>query len=220
LTEEIGYKMELNEFIQKRDFLYHLTDKENLTYIKEHKKLLSTESIVSLTSLSETEKEEFLSNRRKTHTEIKVGKSKYMIRDQRPISLVNLVKCLTTGFSVKDFFRTLNNRVFFWPTINRLRSHYNRYSNENPIIIKVPSEEIFKINNHAEFCRLNSGATRSNSYLNGAPPQRGKGTFVLAEFFKYPVGKVAEVTFSEECKLPGSIFVGNSPDGPWEKIIL
>jgi hypothetical protein len=212
--------MKIEEFIKKKEFLYHLTDSDNLEKIKAEKKLLSTEAILNLTSFVENERIEFLSQRRKTHEIIEIGEDKYHIRDQRPISLLNLVKCLTTGFSVKDFFRMLNNRVFFWPTLQRLNSHYKRYSSENPIIIRVATEELLKINPHSEFCRLNSGATRSNSHLKGAPPERGNGTFLPAEEFKYTVSKVAEVTFPGSCKLPRSIYIGKSPEGPWEESTL
>jgi hypothetical protein len=212
--------MILEDFIKKKEFLYHLTDKDNLNKIKLRKELLSTEAIVNQSSLGEKEKDEFLTQRRKTHIVVEVGEDKYKIRDQRPISILNLIKCLTTGFSVKDFFRMLNDRVFFWPTVDRLKSHYNRYSSENPIIIKVSTGDLLKINSNAQFCRLNSGATRSNSYLNGAPPQRGVGTFLPAKDFKYSVSKVAEVTFPNYCILPERIYIGNSPDGPWEEVIL
>jgi hypothetical protein len=212
--------MKIEEFIEKREFLYHLTDRENLERVKTHKELLSTESIVNLSSMEDDEKEEFLSQRRKSHATINVGDTSYRIRDQRPISLLNLVKCLTTGFTVKDFFRMLNNRVFFWPTLQRLESHYNRYKDERPIIIRVSTRELLDLNHHAEFCRLNSGATRSNSHLNGAPPERGEGTFSSAEIFNYSVGKVAEVTFPNNCKLPRNISIGNSLDGTWEEVTL
>lgn len=212
--------MKLEEFITKKAFLYHLTDRANFDKIKADKELLSTEAIVNLSSLDDNTKSEFLSQRRKSHETIEIGEHKYHIRDQRPISPLNLVKCLTTGFSVKDFFRMLNNRVFFWPTIKRLNSHYKRYARENPIIIMVSTDELLKINPHSEFCRLNSGATRSNSHLKGAPPERGNGTFLPAEEFKYTVGKVAEVTFPNNCKLPNKIYTGETPDGPWEEVIL
>ena len=220
MIDVIGYNMEISEFIRKKEFLYHLTNRDNFEKIKATKELLSTEAIINLSSFDENERNEFLSQRRKTHEIIEIGEDKYHIRDQRPISILNLVKCLTSGFSVKDFFKMLNCRVFFWPTIQRLNSHYKRYSSESPIIIRVSTEELLRINPHSEFCRLNSGATRSNSHLNGAPPERGNGTFLPADEFKYTVGKVAEVTFPGSCKLPRSIYIGESPDGPWEEVII
>lgn len=212
--------MKLEDFTRKREFLYHLTDRENLDNILSQKAIFSTDTIVSKSALGPEEKEALLSNRRKTHINIDVDGVSHKIRDQRPISIVNLVKCLTTGYTVHDFFKLLNSRVFFWPTTKRLQSHYNRYKQEKPIIIKVSTEDLLTQNAHAEFCRLNSGATRSNSHLNGAPPLRGEGTFSPAVRFPHNVSDVAEVTFPNSCALPSKIFIGESPEGPWEAVKL
>lgn len=212
--------MKIEEFVTKREYLYHLTDNGNLEKIISRKELLSAEAILGLSELDKNHQNAFLSERRKKHEVIKIGADSYHIRDQRPISILNLLKCLTRGFTKEDFFRMLNDRVFFWPTLKRLNSHFKRYSKENPVILRVRTVDILKINPHAEFCRLNSGATRSNSYLKGAPPERGNGTFLPADQFKFTVSNVAEVTFPGKCNLPTNISIGYSPDGPWKDILI
>lgn len=212
--------MEIEKFNARNEFLYHLTDRRNWEIIKDVGLLLSTELIVNQSNLNEEEKNTILRNRRPVHTQIFINGYSYFLRDQRPISAKNLSKCLTNGWTVSDFLYHLNRRVFFWPTISRLLSHYGRYAHENPIIIKVSSSSMLALNEHAEFCRLNSGATRSSSYLNGAPPERGEETFQPASLYNLPVGSVAEVTFPNTCKLPKKIFIGNNPNGPWEEMNL
>jgi hypothetical protein len=212
--------MDKQEFTKKKAYLYHLTDKDNLANILKTKQILSTESIINLTSWDEEQKDNFLSKRRKVHEVINTSTTNFKIRDQKPISLTNLVKCLSKGITTGEFFKLLNMRVFFWPTIKRLESHYKRYAGENPIIIKVETSEIFKINSNPEFCRLNSGATRSNSHLNGAPPERGIDTFLPAERSNLKVSQVAEVTFPAKCSLPSKLYIGKTPAGPWEEINL
>ena len=220
MIDVIGFKMEIEKFLKKCEFLYHLTDPRNFEIIIKDGILLSTERILEQSNLSEEQRLTILRNRRPVHKTIDINGQTYYLRDQRPISVTNLSKCLTPGYDVGDFLQLLNNRVFFWPNLKRLYSHFNRYANENPIIIKVPTLEMLKINSHPEFCRLNSGATRSNSYLNGAPPERGEGTFVSAEQFNYHAGDVAEVTFYGTCRLPKKFFIGNSPSGSWREINL
>jgi hypothetical protein len=207
--------MEIEKFKQNRDFLYHLTDRRNWEIIKKDRILLSANIIVNKSDLSVEQKHSILDNRRSEHTKVSINNLDYFIRDQNPISLTNLKKCLTAGWTVSDFLNLLNGRVFFWPTIKRLNSHYSRYKNENPLIIKVETSSMIEVNNHAEFCRLNSGATRSNSYLNGAPPQRGEGTFLQAHLYQGSIGSVAEVTFQNQCVLPNKVYLGSCPDGPW-----
>jgi hypothetical protein len=212
--------MDIQEFTKKKAYLYHLTDKDNLANILETKEILSTESIVNLTNWDNQQKNKFLSHRRKDHEIINTPTGNYKIRDQKPISLTNLVKCLTKGITTGEFFKLLNMRVFFWPTLKRLESHYNRYASESPIIHKVESSDLFNINSNPEFCRLNSGATRSNSHLKGAPPERGINTFLSAEKYNLRISQVAEVTFPTRCILPSKFYIGKTPSGPWKEINL
>jgi hypothetical protein len=209
--------MDIKKFTILRSHLYHLTDRRNLQYIIDAGGVLySTTELVKKSNLLSRQQKKFVRQRRATHKEIQVDGSTVHIRDQRPISLDNLQKCIPVDWTVGDFIYSLNERVFFWPTINRLSRHFERYSQENPIIIKVETLEMLRINEYSEFCRLNSGATRSSSYHAGGPPPRGRDTFVDANSYPYTCGTVAEVTFRKKCKLPNTIWIGDNPDGPWE----
>jgi hypothetical protein len=212
--------MKIEDFINKRPFLYHLTDVRNLELIKTNGLLLSTKSIVDKSRMDTNDKISFIRNRRQFHSTVEIDNQTYFIRDQKPISLTNLQKCLTNDWSTGDFLQHLNSRVFFWPTIARLERHYNRYQTEKPVIIKVSSRLLLELNPNADFCRLNSGATRSNSYLDGAPPKRGIETFLPADMYDNTVGSVAEVTFPNHCQLPTDFFTGGSPNGPWHHELL
>lgn len=210
--------MNINKFIKLRPYLYHLTDRENLDNILSLKRLLSTTTIISKSDI--LDKDGFLTSKRATHTEIYINATKYKIRDQRPISILALGKCVDGGWSASDFIASLNKRVFFWPTITRLNTHYQRYRSEDPIIIRMRTEKLFEINKNPRFCRLNSGATRANSHLGGIAPARGPNTFLTAEYYSLTPGSVVEVTFEDFCDLPESLHLGNTPYGPWEKRIL
>gem|GEM_PF-1486923 len=220
MTEEIGNKMDLQKFILRHPFLYHLSDARNLSQIVKEGKLYSSVELAEKSSLDDEDKKKIILQRRPTHKLIPIEGVIYYIRDQRPVSEKNLLKCLTPGWTLANFYLLINSRVFFWPTVKRLESHFSRYRAENPVIIRVSTEEILKINQNAEFCRLNSGATRSSSYLDGAPPVRGDGTFLSADQYDRSVSSVAEVTFPGSCILSKAIFVGNTPNGPWEKTLI
>ena len=139
-----------------------------------------------------------------------------MIRDQQPIVEKLLDKCLEDDWSCSDYYFYLNDRVFFWPTINRLERHFGRYESENPIIIRVSTEDVFQKNSNYKFARINSGATRANSYLGGIPPSRGKNTFQDINTYEGSIGNVAEVTFEGKCVLPKSFNYCRSPHGNWK----
>lgn len=98
-------------FIDLRPFLYHLTDARNLANIQNTRVLLSTTRIIGASSIEN--KEEFITQKRPYHRAVNVNGLEYRIRDQKPLSILALSKCLTDGWSPADFIRHLNNRVFF-----------------------------------------------------------------------------------------------------------
>ena len=210
--------MEKSAFIARSPFLYHLTDQRNLDSILASQQILSTAAIIQASSIEN--KRAFLRTRRPVHCSVNVGDSVCHIRDQRPISLKALSKCLTDNWDTGDFIAHLNKRVFFWPNIKRLTIHYSRYKNENPVILRFDSAEILELNPNAEFCRLNSGATRANSYLGGKPPARGRETFLRANAYPLSASSVAEVTFPNLCNLPDDLSIAKTPNGRWRAIQL
>jgi hypothetical protein len=209
--------MDITKFIKLRPILYHLTDKRNIKNLQHNGGMLySTTELVSMSTLSKEEKVEIIRERRPIHKEITCNGQLVHIRDQRPISIKNLQKCIPMGWSIGDYIQLLNEKVFFWPTLNRLNRHYNRYAHEKPVIIKVDTAILFNLNPQPEFCHLNSGATRSSSYYDGGPPPRGGATFLGASAYPFTQASVAEVTFPKLCSLPKKLQIGSSPNGPWK----
>lgn len=208
--------MEIEKLIHLRPYLYHLTSKENAQKIIESKRLYSANELIRRSG--EKKNKVFGRTRRTGSTPIIIGEETYYLRDQRPISEVNLAKCLTDNWSISDFLYHLNDRVFMWPTIGRLTSHYKTYEKEKPVIFRFSTADILAANPHAKFCRLNSGATRSNSYLDGAPPERGAKSFLSAAECGLRPSQVVEVTFEKQCLIVGSFDKGIKPEGPFKTV--
>lgn len=208
--------MDLEKFIRDRPFLYHLTSQENAESIIAAQKLLSANAIIDISNNASycIHKR----TRRTDHVQLVFNDQVYHLRDQRPISEKALAKCLTDNWTVGDFLFHLNDRVFMWPTLERLWRHFNRYERESPIIFRFSTKEVIELNPHVKFCRLNSGATRANSYLGGKPPERGAATFLPAELFQQSVREVAEVTFENHCFISGAVWTSHRPDGPFSPI--
>lgn len=208
--------MNIEKFIKERPYLYHLTSRSNSKLIIEEKRIYSANELIKM-----SKNKQHLSVQREKRTDhylISINGNTYALRDQQPISEKALAKCLTDGWSVSDFLFHLNSRVFMWPTLDRLRRHFNRYKEEKPVIFRFPTEEILAINSHVLFCRLNSGATRANSYLGGKPPARGKQTFLPANQFPHPVREVAEVTFLKYCDINVDFAYSSLPDGKYMRV--
>jgi hypothetical protein len=208
--------MDLQKFTAERPYLYHLTSRENADNILSTNTLFSANTLIDMTNdaLLQSVKK----SRRADHQALLIGGKLFYLRDQRPISEKALSKCLTNNWSVGDFLFHLNDRVFMWPTVDRLWKHFNRYEKENPIIFRFSTPEILEANSHAKFCRLNSGATRPSSYLGGIAPRRGIESFVDAEHFDRAIRDVAEVTFDRQCTLIGPVWTSSRPDGNFERL--
>lgn len=209
--------MNEQKFISLRPYLYHLTDERNIENIIRSRSLLSTQRIVESSNIED--KANFLRNKRQDHEVVSLDGLEYRIRDQRPISLLALSKCLTNNWETGDFIGHLNIRVFFWCTIDRLSRHFTRYEQENPTIIRCQTADVLELNGErVEYCRINSGATRPNSYLGGIAPYRGPDTFLRSDLSPLTPGTVAEVTVLDCCVLPEVCFSSKSPEGPWERL--
>jgi len=208
--------MDLEKFIEKTPYLYHLTSQTNAANIIASRQLFSANQLITLTgddALQKVKRE-----KRPVHLQLTVDGVAISLRDQQPISHVALPKCLTDGWNIGDFLYHLNERVFMWPTLKRLWSHFGRYESENPVIFRFSTRDMLAANPHVKFCRLNSGATRANSYLGGKPPERGPNTFQTAADFNLPVGQVAEVTFENQCTIAGTFSYSERPDGEFSAI--
>lgn len=205
--------MNIQKFIEQRPYLYHLTNEINATKIIAQKRLYSANQLIVM---SGDDANESIKRRKRTdHFKLMIEGEEYFLRDQQPISEKALAKCLTDGWDIGDFLYHLNDRVFMWPTLERLWKHFNRYEQENPVIFRFSSEDVLSANPHVKFSRLNSGATRANSHLGGKAPERGPNTFLPAELFNLPVRDVAEVTFENHCVISGTINYSRRPDSPF-----
>lgn len=208
--------IDLDLLCQKRPFLYHLTSRVNIPSIVRSRGLLSAS--VLLERADDPAALAHLRRRRPDHVTIEIEGREVMIRDQRPISEKALAKCLDGDLQPADYYELLNHRVFLWPTLKRLARHYDRYKSEEPVLLRFSTREILALNPRAEFSRLNSGATRANSYLGGIAPRRGRETFQTAEACDCGISAIAEVTIPRSCVLPERFHSADDPDGPWSSI--
>ena len=207
--------IDLDQLCEKRPFLYHLTNRENIRSIVRDRVIWSASALLQIADDHAVRR--FVRERRPNHVTIRVRGQNLHIRDQRPISEKLLADCLLGGLVLGDYYQLLNDRVFFWPTLQRLRRHYNRYEAEGPTIVRFRTAELLDLN-PVELSRLNSGATRANSYLGGVAPPRGRETFQSPNDYERGISSIAEVTVENRCALPRYFELGNSPDGPWAQV--
>lgn len=193
--------MELQRLIHLRPWLYHLTATSNLDRIRSTRCLFSAASIYE-----QAGQRDALRARRKRSDSIVVNGDTVIIRDQQPLHAGNMA--LSAGVGFEDFVAYLNRHVFFWPgdddgPIGYGRRHFARYAGEDCHIVKVRTVDLIAANRDTPLLvsRCNSGSPR---WSGGRAAPRGLATFVLAELFEGTAGRVVEVVFRNEVRLPGS----------------
>ena len=107
-----------------------------------------------------------------------------------------LAACLS-DITLEAWYRTLNARVFFWPTRDRLERMLKAYRREPQAIFEVDTRALLERHaNNVELSHINSG------YASGRypPARRGGHTFKPLRDYAYSArNKIAEVT------VPGSV---------------
>lgn len=126
------------------------------------------------------------------------------------------------GWTLGDFVRELNRRVFFWSgwergLVESGKNHFGRYQQEGPTVIRVRFDTLRGRNAELTpyFCKYNSGGPRC---YRGKGSPRGPDTFSSAEHCQSKRSDVVEVTFLEPVALPTNVEVSDHIAGPWEPL--
>ena len=154
--------------------LWHMAEDGSWSGIRRHG-LLSTSALLDLYNI-EGERREALESRRRPEIQAveHPEHGRALIRDNKPLQEKALEKSLS-GLTVRQWYETLNHRVFFWVELKRLRKLLGAraYRDRPHLVLEVDTAKLLE--RHAERVTLspiNSGATFP---MNPAP--RGLKTF-------------------------------------------
>ncbi len=166
--------MELGELSARYPKLWHMAEAGSWPGIREHG-LLSTTALLDLYGVEGEERHRIESRSRPEivpldHREL--GTS--LVRDNKPLQETVLRRCIQ-GMEHEQWYETLNRRVFFWVTRDRLLKLLGArpYKDRPHLVLEVDTASLLE--RHAESVTLspiNSGATFA---MNPAP--RGPNTF-------------------------------------------
>jgi hypothetical protein len=161
--------------------LYHMAMDGSWPSIQRHG-LLSTTALLDLFEINGSDRKPIETARRPNCVTIQHRTHGHaVIRDNIPLRDGALLKCLE-GMSPPQWYNLLNQRVFFWPTEERLKRLLaaRAYRGSGHCVITVSTEAL--IRQHADRIRvspINSGSTIYNA------PKRGAETFQSVD--KYPL---------------------------------
>ncbi len=187
--------MEPERLAELHPTLYHMADARNWTSIERHG-LLSTSALLERYAVPAAERTVLEAAHRPATVPVTSAAGPIFVRDQHPLDPVALAACLT-DMSPEAWYRTLNARVFFWPTRDRLERMLKAYRREPQALFEVDTRALLERHAHkVELSHINSG------YASGRypPARRGRHTFVPLRDYAYSArNKIAEVT------VPGSV---------------
>jgi hypothetical protein len=170
------------ELIRHYPRLWHMAEDGSWDSIREHG-LLSTSSLLDLYGYSGKARDALESARRPKSVLISAdGLPHAVVRDQKPMTASALRKCLSDGTTPEQWFETLNSRVFFWLSRERLRGLLNAraYRGRPQTVLTLNTASLVEANkDRIRLSPINSGATIYN------PVPRGPDTFCTLSDFQF-----------------------------------
>jgi hypothetical protein len=155
--------------IRKLDRLDHLADADNVPSILKHG-LLSTERLLGLTGMAETERAAFLRRQRRDSLRLAEGVT---IRDQRPMPPSALAQVLDDGLEPGDWYALLNSYVFLWADKERMGRQRRACGDRPQVVLTFDAVALFDhFGTQAFLSPINSGNARRK------PARRGRDTLV------------------------------------------
>lgn len=162
-----------SDFIKLFPQLYHVTSIEAEAGIKRFG-MLSVSALLDLFQIKGKERSAIESKHRPQIAKIQHSeKGIALIRDQKPMRESALLKCLI-DITPAEWYRHLNNRVFFWVNRERVDRLVNAkaYRKQDQLILTFDTKKVIACcETKIELCPYNSGNTLYN------PPARGIETF-------------------------------------------
>jgi len=162
--------------------LFHMAEEGTWASIQQHG-LLSTSSLLDLFQVAGEQRRKIESLHRLDS--VRISHSVYgeaVIRDQKPMSDALLERCLQDGLSPQDWYETLNKKVFFWLTEERLQRLLaaKPYRNKTHCVLTVDTARLVeKYRDMIVLAPINTGCARPN------PQPRGKDTFLAIDDYPF-----------------------------------
>jgi hypothetical protein len=174
--------MNPEELIVNYPVLFHMAHAGAWSSIREHG-LLSTDRLVRLYDPDGTSHDRIVSRHRPEIVSlVREGLGVCFVRDQKPMRDQDLIRCLRDNLTPSDWYRILNQRVFFWLSAHRLekllgarayRSHFHDVLYLDTASLVRDYEDLITLS------PINSGATRPIAV------PRGRDTFRRIEEYDF-----------------------------------
>ena len=176
--------MERADFIAEFPVLYHMAECDSWANVYENG-LLSTSALLDLYGISGDLRHAIESCHRPESIEInRGGLPPAVVRDQKPMSDSALNKALLDGLTPRDWYETLNSKVFFWSSEDKVKVLLNARAYRDKVhdVISVDTAKLVQYyGDRIVLCPYNSGSTIWK------PVKRGRKFYSSIETFDFDV---------------------------------
>ena len=171
-----------DEFTDAYPTLFHVTLAQDMKQVMQHG-LLSTSALLDRCEINGEQRFNIESCQRPRSVPISHSvHGEFLINDQAPMNAAALSKCLI-DLSPEQWCRSLNRRVFFWPTQGRLAKHIGaRLAAGRPkIVFSFKTRSVLDVLDFDsfEFSAINSGNTMRKA------AGRGSATFLKGSDYPF-----------------------------------
>jgi Family of unknown function (DUF7002) len=154
---------EFGELLSDCPTLYHMAEDGSWPSIRE-RGLLSTSALLDLYALTGPARVRIEARRRNAGVALeRTGLPRATVRDQLPMDDAGLRRCLPAHLGPEDWYRLLNQKVFFWLTRERLIKllKAGAYRDRPHTVIEVCTRKLVAAHRQRIwFCPMNSGCTK------------------------------------------------------------
>lgn len=173
---------ELGHLVAGNPVLFHMAERGSWESIRDHG-LLSTSALLDLFGVTGPDRERIESCQRPESVTVeRKGIGSAVIRDQKPMDDRGLERCLKDGLTPRDWYETLNARVFFWLTrarLLRLLTARAYKDSEHDVLEIETAPLVAAYRDLITLAPINTGATKP------MPAPRGKSTIVSIADYDY-----------------------------------
>jgi hypothetical protein len=198
--------MDVDDLVAQHPLLFHAAAADSWPSIRSHG-LLSTSRLLDLFEVNGAQRKAIELEHRPESVPLRHPvHGRALVRDQRPLNLRMLADSLT-DMTTTEWLALLNARVFFWPTLTRLKRMLAAYGALEHDVLVVDTRRLIERHRHRiTLSHINSGATRSGDTERGSTtfrpivtyPYRGTRDAVAELAVEHSVPDIEELTVRVE----------------------
>lgn len=179
--------MNIEKIIELYPRLYHMAERDTWESIQ-RRGLLSTTAVLDHFGVKGAMRTRFESEHRSEKMEVLPNNpSKILLRDQKPMPPGRLMKALGDRVTTEEWYRIINNKVFFWVSevrLHRLLNARDYRKLEHDVLTIDTASFVQAYSEKIWLCHMNSGNTWP------MPHARGENTFCRIQ--DYPVKRLGD----------------------------